>query len=348
MKNNTILLQDEFIQWIKSEANLPESTAKSYCSYVSSVNNSFSIKHNGLEKTLFDLLQKCIDTGNSIIADELTVKVFNELCKKDIDKVLEKAEKTIQNWKSGLNQYREFIYQYIEESTKKETVEESTADDVNPVSDLPLSTQANIYVFTKQDLYDNFTFRLLTQNRPNSDICFPISTIKTLFYQNGEKTFFDKWISNQLDNTLVITKDTDFKLSDVDSISVLENGTVSAQIKGHSFELYSNTADNSGKIKLCVKKFNQIALDHTTSKREILDTNKVNLSVLCDITKRFYHADTSITTGKELRKVGTALLKNRTINKNDIPGLKKELELIGSQIHLQLMESSENGKKSNK
>jgi hypothetical protein len=120
MRTNTILLQDEFIQWVKREANLPESTAESYCSYVSSVNNSFSIKYNDLETTLFDLLQECIGAGNSFSADELIVDIFNELCKDDIDKVLGKSSKTIQNWRSGLNQYRDFMYQYIEKSANEE------------------------------------------------------------------------------------------------------------------------------------------------------------------------------------------------------------------------------------
>jgi hypothetical protein len=348
MNTHTILLQNEFIQWIKIEVNLPESTAKSYCSYVANVNNSFLIKRNGLKTNLFDLLQKCIDAGNSSGAGELMVNVFNELCKDGIDKTLGKASKTIQNWKSGFNQYQEFIYQHIEESTEKETIEKYPVDNVEPISKLPHSTQKSIYVFAKRDLYDNFTLRLITQNRPNSKICFPISTIKTLFYRNSEKPFFDKWIKNQIDNTTVLTKDKDFKLSSVDSVSVLENGTVSLQIKGESFDLYSDTADNSGKFKVYVKNFKQIVLDHVIPKSEILGTNKANLPVLCDITRRIYNAGSFIKTGKELRKLGTALLKNGIINKNDIPGLKKELELIGSQIHLQLMESGENAKKSNK
>ncbi|MDR1170453.1 MAG: hypothetical protein LBK97_06430, partial [Prevotellaceae bacterium] len=298
-----------------------------------------------------DQLQASITAGDSLGADNLIVRVYDELCKKELDKLLGKAEKTIQNWKSGLNQYREFIYNYIDENVDvcgqqlpSETIATQTTDGSIKVGDI---SKATVHDYTRQDVYNNFRFRLITQNRPNSEICFPVSAIKTLFYQNSEKDFFDKWIENQIANTRIITKDKEFKLSEASSISVLEDGTVLFNIKDRSFELYSNTADSKGKFKLSVKTFSQVVLDHIISKREILDTNKEKLPRLCDITKRIYKEDRTVKTGKDLRRVGAILLKKNIINKNDIPELKKELELIGSQIHLQLMDSSENAKKSN-
>jgi hypothetical protein len=201
-----------------------------------------------------------------------------------------------------------------------------------------------IQLINKEDLYKNLAFRLSTQNRPDRDICFPISTIKTLFYDNSEKVFFDKWIKTQIDNTIVLTKDAKYKLSQVDSVSIWEKG-ITVQIKGQPLDLYSNKADvKSGTFKVCVDELKQVVLDHIKPMEEILDENKTNLPTLRCITKRIYDADSSITTGQELRNVGSALLKKGVINKHDIRELKKELEKIAPQIQLRLMDSREHTK----
>jgi hypothetical protein len=171
-----------------------------------------------------------------------------------------------------------------------------------------------------------------------------------LFYRNAEKAFFDEWITNQVDNILILSEDDTFSFREVSSISISEDGSVEVQIEGGTepFDLYSNRADNSGRFKISAKEFEQIEIDHVRPMREILDENKENLPVLCDITKRIYREAPSINTGKELKDISSALLKNGTINKRDIPGLKAELEWIAPQIRLQLMIDSENSKKHNK
>jgi hypothetical protein len=346
MGKKTMLLRDEdeledFFRWMIDEVHLKESTAEEYRSYVRSINKSFSIRHNDSKTNLRDLLRIYIETGNSFRADELIDKVFYELCRKGINRAFNIKIDTIQNWRSGFSQFREFINQSIEES-------DYPTDEVESVGDLPCSPQTGSYVFKKDDLNENFTFRLITQNRPNRDICFPISTIKTLFYRNSEKKFFDEWIEKQIDNITVITEDAEFSVSEVTSIKVLEDGSVKIEIKGQRkpFDLYSNKADNSKKFKVSVKKFSQVVLDHVKPMRELLDENKAHLPVLRDITKRIYKADSSITTGKELRKVASKLLREGKINKDDISGLKEELKWI--QIQLQLMDAVENAKKSDK
>jgi hypothetical protein len=57
MGNKTMPLRDAFIEWVTDELQLKESTANSYCSYVTSVNKSFS-EHKILKTALFDLLQE--------------------------------------------------------------------------------------------------------------------------------------------------------------------------------------------------------------------------------------------------------------------------------------------------
>jgi phosphatidylserine/phosphatidylglycerophosphate/cardiolipin synthase-like enzyme len=209
------------------------------------------------------------------------------------------------------------------------------------------SPDGSVRRIDREELYKNLAFRLITQNRPNPDICFPISTIKTLFYRNGEKAFFDGWVKHQIDHVAVLTKDAEYTLSEVSAISILKDGSVAVQPEGLSqpVDLYSNRADKSERFKVCVESFKQVVLDHVPPMREILIANRANLPALCGITKRLYEADRFITTGQELRKAGSALLEKGVIHAGDVPGLKKDLEVLGRQIRLQFDGPQENLRK---
>jgi hypothetical protein len=209
------------------------------------------------------------------------------------------------------------------------------------------SPDGSVRRIDREELYKNLAFRLITQNLPNPGICFPISTIKMLFYRNGEKVFFDEWISHQIDHVAVLTKDAEYTLSEVSAISVLKDGSISVQLKGQSqpVDLYSNKADKSGRFKLCVESFEQVVLDHVTPMREILIANRASLPTLCGITEHLYGEDKSITTGKALKKAGSTLLEKGDIHAGDVPGLKKELEVLDRQIRLQFMDHRENLRK---
>jgi hypothetical protein len=224
----------------------------------------------------------------------------------------------------------------------------------NAKSNLAPFPDGVIQLLSKEGLRKNLAFRLSTQDRANREICFPISAIKKLFYKNSDekKDFFDKWIKEQIDKTIVVTKDDTFNIPDVNSISVLIDGSVKVQIKGQSepLDLYSDRADGGEPFKLCVKEFSQVVLDHIKPMREILNKEKKNLQTLCSITDRIYKKDSSITNGKQLKTVASGLLQKGEINKddileineNDIPELEKELKLIGDQIQLRLMHTTQN------
>jgi hypothetical protein len=250
------------------------------------------------------------------------------------------------------------FYIVSETSRTDDSIKESAGTILNHVLDIdsevidemPSTSLSGIKIESKgsEEIFNNFTFRLITQNRPNKYICFPIDTIKQLFYKNSGKIFFDEWVNKQIAKIKVITSNKVYELSDISFISILEDGSVLVNTKsGDAVELYTHTADNK-KRKMHVKLFRQIVLDHVKPIREILNSNIDKLLILCDITKRIYSTDNSIGNAKELKNVANNLLIKGIINKNDIQGLKKELEFLGTQIELQLMESCENAKKSDK
>lgn len=163
-----------------------------------------------------------------------------------------------------------------------------------------------------------------------------------------DRAFIDEWAKKQIDNTIVITKDKEFKLSDVKTLSI-ENGVVKVHTKEGIFELYSKTWDDAKIFELKdINSLSRIVLDHTESIRAILDKNYNELPVLCEMTKRIYSKNKNITNGKKYLQTVSGLLKEGKFDNVDIPELKKELDLLGCQIRLQLMERKENRKKSDK
>ncbi|MDR1097193.1 MAG: hypothetical protein LBL57_03575 [Tannerella sp.] len=211
--------------------------------------------------------------------------------------------------------------------------------------------------FSKTDLYEIFSHRLYTQNRPHHKISFPIRAIKSLLYKKSkeDRIFIDEWIKKQIDETIVITKEKEFKFRDIKALSI-DDGVVKVYAEGEVFELYSRTWDGTGKFEMKnIKSLGQIVLDHITSKRTLLndlssedgDEKDNKLPVLCGMTERIYR-NINITNEKAYIQRISVLLKYSAFERVDIPALKKELELIGSQIHLQLMESKENAKKGHK
>ncbi|OBX22594.1 hypothetical protein [Bizionia sp. APA-3] len=151
-----------------------KASAISYCSYVNSVNNNNDLYFNN---KLLEIHKNEISQNYS----ELIEEVLQILTAKDFYKKINKADKTISNWKSGFRAYGEFLvnnFQFEDEGTIAYEI-----DDESLLMDYKIS-------YTKQDLFKNFTLRLITQDRLSGEVYFPISFIKKIFYKTNNKAFF--------------------------------------------------------------------------------------------------------------------------------------------------------------
>ncbi|HQZ25354.1 MAG TPA: hypothetical protein PLD18_08645, partial [Flavobacterium sp.] len=224
---NTFLLREEFKRWLLEFGNFPLPTVNSYLSYVAGVDKKFAINREGIEEetNLFEILKIEVYNGNDIGMDNTIISLINELQQKNVVEKFKTPINTIRNWRSGLFQYREFLYSFIEEkievkeegevldedveaeseNEKFEDMDFELFDNKNDDGDLFSNIDGaiekeNDYNYSKLDLYKIFKFRIITQDRFYNHIFYPISFIKRLLYLKGEKQFLDNWVEKLLDN----------------------------------------------------------------------------------------------------------------------------------------------------
>jgi hypothetical protein len=275
--------------------------------------------------------------------------VFSELCREDIAKILGYAEKTIKNWKSGLAQYREFIFSYVESSVDQSEDEQEQQEDIVEVLFPQIKDSKSKFSFAKDpDLDKNFTFRLVTQDRYYDEIFYPIGFVKRLFKKRGEKQYFTEWIKSVINNIKVITLSGEIKLEELESLEIDENGEVWITTKKGTLKVMTPTS-NAEYMVLKVNELRKISLDHETSLHTIMTQDRNNLPVFLLITKNLKNLIKGNCTQKKLRHTYKDLLADENfINSIDMEELKKELQYISSNTNIRLMDLSKNISKGKK
>ena len=215
---NEFLLREEFKQWLLNVKKFSLPVTNSYLSYVAGVDKTIGIyvEKEDFTTNLFTFIKEKVELNNIFEAESGIVSVFNYLFLENIDKKLETPLNTIKNWRTGMIHYREFIYEYMDskiyDTSTNNTIENNVIDDFNDIeiedpkikgSLLGFVTEnleKNIFRYSKDDLYKNFAFRIITQDRRYEQIFYPISFIKRFLYLKNEKVFFDNWLEILLDN----------------------------------------------------------------------------------------------------------------------------------------------------
>lgn len=370
MKNN-FLLHDEFIQWLVDFANLPLPSAKSYCIYVSAADKYTKIKcvSSLIDSNLIKILDDLVQNSNNVEVANVIDSVIAFLSLNNITELLDSSSKYISNWKSGLFQYKDFLNDYIDANI------DSITDDVSSVpfsylvspscnnkkhnSDVVSSkiekAKKNTVtmsfgfdtankIYSTDDIYSNFTFRIITQDRYYDEIFYPISFIKRYFYYTGGKAYFDNWVKELLDNVNVHHTDGSIKLQHISNLEIINN-KVSASFNNISLSLFTKESDNISLSPLIVSDLSKIALDHEKPLYNIMNENIEQFITFKEITnelKKHIHGKTNI---KKLKKAYNITLFSNYINEINLEGLKADLKLVSSLTKLQLMESSRNSSK---
>lgn len=308
-----------FIDWLINNDYVSRDSATSYDSYV---RNACQLANLSVEK---------INTVEDV------EDVVNYLSQPHVVLETNKSPKTVTNYKSGLRLYGEFLI-----DTKTSAAFENTPFETDATSLLAIGNT----IYDKEELYQNFIFRLNTQDRFYEEIYFPISLIKQLFYKNEERNFYDAFLKQLLDATQFHCSERTFTLKDVSELNI-ENGKVTVVVSGVKHIVFTPTP--TGDLEpFNVANLKSVSLDHLHSQYVIMHNLKTSLPMFNQLTTVLKQANPTITNRTSLsayKKIyGIDALRSAV----DLQALKKELLLIAAKTQLQLMDRSMNTSKGKK
>jgi hypothetical protein len=365
MMKNTFLLRHEFIEWLVTIAKFPLASAKSYCSYVAGADKSFTlfIEDTKEETNLFEYLDVLVHNGDFIDMDNTIVTIINDLSKDKIEVQLNTPLSSIKKWRSGLLQYREFLYYYIETKVDSNEIidtddeaeidpfEGFNLDDREDCGTITLSFDGEIiddvnasFNYSKNDLYKIFTFRLITQDRFYNRIFYPISFIKRVFYLKGEKQFLDNWVERLLDGVNIHLENEVIQLNNVSELDI-KDSKIYVKSKGISAMAFTKLSDNKTLVPFNIKMLKKVALDHEKPLLNIMSENWDKLLTFQEISNELKKHLNGTVNRKKMNRANNQVLESDFFDVLNIENLKQEMELIASKTSLQLMDSGHNSSK---
>jgi len=363
---NQILLQEEFVKWLVDNEVLKSNSASSYCDYINAADRSLDIYENAnVEKTsLLTLLVGEYNNGDFERVEEILDDAADELSTDKIEKKLKRSLKYIQNWKSALYKYKEFLHDTLEaevtiddvhdDSEKNTILKEPQTIIANNRTKIAKSQNKGIvgnpkvkYNHTSKDLYDRFHFRIITQDRHYDEIYYPISFIKRFFYYKGEKKFIDNWVKELLQNVTIHINGGSVKLNQISEM-VIENMQVHVDYNGAMKMALTKISDNIKLVPFSVSKLRFVSIDHEDSLQAIMRDNIDNLKTFQQITSELKRNIKQKGTAKKYKIATNIVLNSDFINEINIENLKAEMKLISDKTKLQLMDSKENTSKGQK
>lgn len=338
-------LKDEFIHWLEYDSindkgkNISRDSAKSYVSYVTSVNN-----HLEWERKLFDRIEQLLENKEYGTIISLLDTALSEINTPGFDAKHQKAPKTISNWKSGLIGYIGFF--------ENMTDNEGYCEDRNP----PSSSEKGLLhdlALSYTDVKKRFVFRMVTQDRFYGEIYYPIGLLKRLFAQSAESMFFKKMIDEQIDNIIIhLPNASTIPFKNIVKINIQiegeEQGLYIVDKKGSKQPIYTPDAEEKKTYRFDKPHLDLIAIDHVIPMKEIMIKHKESLPGFRKLTKAFQKAAGSHAKPSDYKASITKVLESYDCSAEEMNQLKAELELIHREIKLQLMDKKENGKKSAK
>lgn len=349
------LLKDEFKKWLIETEKTSEASAKSYLSYVSGADKLISIsnKKNSEKFNLFAMLQAEFKKQDAKTIEETIFFVIDELSRKNAEEVFGRPKKTLQNYKSGLYSYLEFLLEqsYPIDNSRGDEIEtiESQIGDLHIFTDTGKSSSEKnvVKVHSKNDLIKNFSLRIKTQDRFYEDIFFPIRFITRVFSMNNERTIFKNWLNHLLNSIAIFLEVNSTTFAEITSLTI-SNDRVYIADRGIEKIVYTKLSDNKTLVPFDIKTLNKIAIDHDRSLFDVMNANLSHLPTILQITSELKKHIQGKVTYQKLSKASHSDKLDGFIKTVNTQNLLRELELIASQTNLQLMDSSQNTSKGKK
>lgn len=367
---NVFYLREEFITWLTSTAKLPLPSAQSYCSYVAAVDKHINVVHEGtqIDSNFFNSIKTEVEDGDDFGMDQIIITIINYLSQEGIEHSIGKPLSSISKWKTGLFQYREFLYEYIDTKIIETIPVANNEEEQLPVypsemfdfdlkkegeadpQTLILFDSAEVngarkkWIYKKEELYKIFRFRLMTQDRYYNEIFYPISFIKRLCYKLDERAFFDQWIDGLLDSTIVHFEGGQTTLDKVKSMCIGPLDVIIIAEQKMKF-VFTRKADNKTLEPMVVSDLREIALDHDKPLLNIMRDNKKMLGTFMTITNELKKHISGQVNGKKLKIANNQVLMGNYVDLVNMIELKQEMATIASHTRLQLMDSRQNASK---
>lgn len=369
LHSDKLYKKEAYHEWLMKKLGLSKGSADSYISYMNSLNNGMvDIDSDGA--SFFSVLTNLINADHYVEIMVLLEEVDRMISMKiNSDGVDSNTRKKLNDRRSSLRRYKEFLEEELEDVPDEEEIEELERsfslkpDDTE--SKKETSESAEIYNY--QSLEDNFRFRLLTQNRMSGkkDVFYPIGIIRKLFkysQKNGLSSEKDydwliEWINDCVGEIIVLTKRNRIFLNGVDYLTIhpqTNSVKISYRDEGNQEqEVYTETnKEANGKIPMGVSRLRDIHIDHSPLMSEILSDELPNLKALprlTEIIKRVAKRHRIEVTTKNFGKISKKLFAEEDFVDEMllplIPEIKNDLTLLRDKGELQLMQASYNLRK---
>lgn len=368
--NDNFYKKEAYREWLKNEGGLTGRSPESYISYMNNLNKDVIGKDENGE-SFFNVLSSLIESNQyaeiMILFEHVDQVISSMINPLNPDN---KERKKLNDCRSGLRKYRAFIVEELDDIPDEEEIEELNGT-------LPLKFEQkesegsgeseNVVTYDHEALEDNFTFRLLTQNRMSEkkDVFYPIGIIRKLFkysQKNGLSSGKDyewlmEWVNNCVNEILVITADGMIPLRDVKELIIHPNSKsieISKKTDGSKkYMVYTETNNKSDEIlPMEVNRLRDIHIDHTPSMSNILSDELPNLKALprlTEIIKQVAKKRRIKVTTKNFGKISKKLFADDAFIRNELVPLieyiKEDLELLRKKSSLKLMAGKYNLKK---
>lgn len=302
---------ERYINWLIDNNITSKESAVSYDSYV----------RNALLCLELDMFQ---------IQDINTVEdVIDVLSIKNTAQKFDKSPKTIQNYLSGLRAYGEFL--------NNEFGLNSCTIDTKVTTQLQKAT--NLYqMYLREDLFKNFIFRLITQDRFYQDIYFPISLIKQLFYKNNRKLAFDHILEKMVNSIkLYDSKQNVFLFQDIKQLKISNHKVfIEIESKGE-VEIYTPTLSTNFE-SFNVISLRDISIDHVVSQHSIMQDLKDKLPIFSRLTEILQKSSTAVKDRPSLAIYKNEFGLDHILAEINLSDLENELNIIINKTELRLMD----------
>lgn len=360
---------DEFRGWMPEFGNMKESSAGLYISYLKALGKCMTKKSDG--SSVLEYVYSSLRKENTARAFEILEKVDEKLTSLLSSRsASSEMKKDLNNWRSAVRKYVDFLQDEIEDIPDEEELEEVSSE--NPTledyySDLNDVEEGDVIEYPLDVLKKNFGFRLTTQNRMSNDkdIFYPISIIRKLFcysQRNGKKNanpnndydWFKSWIDDYAGDVKVLLKDRSCLLSDIHEILIYpatENVYIQVSDEKRDLWVYTETTDgNTEPMK--ATSIRTIHIDHTPLMAQVLTENISLVPAMNTLSKEIK----AIAKAKRIDlkpanfgKISKILFADGQYVNNKllplIPALKDELNLLRNKCTLTLMQASHNLRK---
>ena len=359
--------KEDYREWLQRRASLSKGSADSYISYMNSL-NKLVYGRNGIDfyTRLSSLILNSRDAEITLLLEDADRNVSKMIDSANTDAC---ERKKLNDCRSSLRRYREFLMEELEDFPDEEEIEELndsfTMEYEQVETQLSLPNQAETYDY--QTLEDNFRFRLLTQNRMSGkkDVFYPIGIIRKLFrysQKNGlsSENNYDwliEWMNDCVGEILVLTNEGKVSLHDVDYLMIDPQsnavGISCREEDNRDYVVYTETNEDPDIIvPMSVSRLRDIHIDHSPLMSRILSEELPNLKALprlTEIIKKVAKRHGIEVTTKNFGKISKKLFANESMICNElipiIDDIKSDLCLLQRKSTLKLMDSKYNLKK---